>query len=586
MKKFIIVPLFFLLTSVTYATISWPWTPDGETAWWNIGSIISAITIDSWNVGIWKTPLVKFDVNWDISATNIAWILSTTTQSNITSLWTLSSLQVTWNSTFDTTTFFVDSTNNRVWIGTITPAVDLDVNDTDTSHIRAIITWQTNNPSIYMLADETNNKWWIYSTAPKLELGANNSIHMTVVSTGAIGIWMTTPTERLTIKSPTSDTDTFSIYWSLDNKKIASIWDYNAWVSIWELSLFMSDTKKVRLSASGYSHFLGGNVWIGTTYPSEKLEITWAIKIWNTTNTTAWNIRWSWADFEGYNGTLWKSLTSAWADTWPPIGSIMAFSLDNCPAWWALADGTNGGTYKPDLRGRFVRWIDPTWTNDAVRAVTNIQNDTFQGHHHNLLYNYNSSLGTNSNQSPSTSNWPDMDTPSQQIKNPTNDGTNGDPRTASETRPKNVSLTYCIKVSEGAGTSLWNLNGNNINFTSGNVGIWTSSPSTTLEVNGFTKLWNDAPALKSKLITGTTPWTQWGTISIAHGLDSSKILSVNGGTYRSSDWEFAPFGQWPLAGNVEARLLVNSTNVSVYLSAWNSSSMLNHPFKILIWYME
>ena len=195
----------WIWSSIVYASISWPTTPDGETAWWSIGSMMSAITIDSWNVWIWKTPSVKLDVNGNITATNIAWTITTTTQPNITSIWTLSSLVVTWNSTFDTTTLFVDSTNNRVWIWTITPWVDLDVKDIDTSHIRAIITWQTNNPSIYMLADEANNKWWLYSTAPKLEFGANNSIHMTILSNGYVGIGTTSPDELLHINSGTAD---------------------------------------------------------------------------------------------------------------------------------------------------------------------------------------------------------------------------------------------------------------------------------------------------------------------------------------------------------------------------------------------
>ena len=106
---------------VVYATISWPSTPDGETAGWSIGTLITTFTIDSWNVWIWKTPTTKLDVNWTITATNIAWIISNATQSNITSIWTLTSLTVTGDTVIDTSTLFVDTTNNRVWIWTITP---------------------------------------------------------------------------------------------------------------------------------------------------------------------------------------------------------------------------------------------------------------------------------------------------------------------------------------------------------------------------------------------------------------------------------------------------------------------------------
>ncbi|MCB9336650.1 MAG: hypothetical protein H6577_00820 [Lewinellaceae bacterium] len=63
-----------------------------------------------------------------------------------------------------------------------------------------------------------------------------------------------------------------------------------------------------------------GNVGIGTSTPSEKLEINGAIKIDDTSNATpaAGTIRWNPAteDFEGYTGTQWKSLTSPETKFW------------------------------------------------------------------------------------------------------------------------------------------------------------------------------------------------------------------------------------------------------------------------------
>lgn len=50
-------------------------------------------------------------------------------------------------------------------------------------------------------------------------------------------------------------------------------------------------------------------VGIGTTTPQEKLDVSGAVKIGNTTNTNAGAIRWTGTDFEGYTGTVWKSLT-------------------------------------------------------------------------------------------------------------------------------------------------------------------------------------------------------------------------------------------------------------------------------------
>jgi hypothetical protein len=59
--------------------------------------------------------------------TSITGTLATAAQTNITSVGTLSSLTVSGDATFDTSTLKVDSTNNRVGIGTASPDVTLDV---------------------------------------------------------------------------------------------------------------------------------------------------------------------------------------------------------------------------------------------------------------------------------------------------------------------------------------------------------------------------------------------------------------------------------------------------------------------------
>ena len=68
------------------------------------------------------------DVTGTLTATTLAGTLSTASQPNITSVGTLSSLTVSGDVTFDTSTLKVDSTNNRVGIGTASPATTLDVN--------------------------------------------------------------------------------------------------------------------------------------------------------------------------------------------------------------------------------------------------------------------------------------------------------------------------------------------------------------------------------------------------------------------------------------------------------------------------
>ena len=53
-----------------------------------------------------------------------------------------------------------------------------------------------------------------------------------------------------------------------------------------------------------------GNVGIGITSPAEMLDVSGAVKLGSTVNTNAGTMRWTGSDFEGYDGSSWKSLTS------------------------------------------------------------------------------------------------------------------------------------------------------------------------------------------------------------------------------------------------------------------------------------
>ena len=73
-------------------------------------------------VGIGTTsPSTALEVNGTVSATTLAGTLSTAVQTNITSLGTLSALAISGDLTVDTSTLKVDSSNNRVGIGTASP---------------------------------------------------------------------------------------------------------------------------------------------------------------------------------------------------------------------------------------------------------------------------------------------------------------------------------------------------------------------------------------------------------------------------------------------------------------------------------
>ncbi len=130
-------------------------------------------------------------------------------------------------------------------------------------------------------------------------------------------------------------------------------------------------------------------------------------------------------------GTSWQTMGVG-----IPAGTISAFASSTCPTGWS--------EYTP-ARGRFLRGIDNGAGNDpdGVRAAGAAQADAFQGHALSAQYNtfltntvFTSGMASavlQGNGSPNTTF----------AKTITTDGINGTPRTATETRPKNVAVTFC-----------------------------------------------------------------------------------------------------------------------------------------------
>lgn len=123
----------------------------------------------------------------------------------------------------------------------------------------------------------------------------------------------------------------------------------------------------------------------------------------------------------------------------------------------------------------------------------------------------------------------------------------------------------------------------------GNVGINTESPTTKLEVNGFTKLGSDAPAIKlKKLTSGCTTSANSGfpsgEISLTHGITPSKILKVEALVEYATNF-------WVKDGNdlfgYEFDVYITNTTISLRnLSGSASSEIRSKPCKVLITYEE
>ena len=123
----------------------------------------------------------------------------------------------------------------------------------------------------------------------------------------------------------------------------------------------------------------------------------------------------------------------------------------------------------------------------------------------------------------------------------------------------------------------------------GNIGIGTTAPDTKLEINGFTKLGSDAPAIKlKKLTSGCTTSANSGfpsgEIGLTHGITPSKILKVEALVEYATNF-------WVKDGNdligYEFDVYVTNTTISLRnLSGSASSEIRSKPCKILITYEE
>ena len=147
-----------------------------------------------------------------------------------------------------------------------------------------------------------------------------------------------------------------------------------------------------------------------------------------------------------------------------PAGCVMAFAGSTIPEGWLKCNGdaipNSTGTVQgktanfstlhsiiganlPDLRGYFVRGLDDGRNIDTGRQIRTNQDDAFQGHKHtDSTFKDFQPWGGNI----AVANY--SYTPRNEATNtssPVSDGINGTPRTATETRPKNVALHYIIK---------------------------------------------------------------------------------------------------------------------------------------------
>lgn len=139
-----------------------------------------------------------------------------------------------------------------------------------------------------------------------------------------------------------------------------------------------------------------------------------------------------------------------------PEGAIMAFYLSACPSGWIAADGTNS---TPDLRGQFIRGLNSFGSaagtradgnedlNGGARTLGDYQADAFQGHRHAAPSGgtFNINLGQTDVAIGTPGSYRNTTTGTY-TTDPVEGGSGfGASRTATETRPRNVALIYCMR---------------------------------------------------------------------------------------------------------------------------------------------
>ena len=123
----------------------------------------------------------------------------------------------------------------------------------------------------------------------------------------------------------------------------------------------------------------------------------------------------------------------------------------------------------------------------------------------------------------------------------------------------------------------------NGNFAVGDI----ITPSAGLHVKEFSKLGEDAPSVKMKKITGTTPPNQGFCTTVSLGdISHDKVLQykvlVNYGAgltaYVSEEYSFNP--------NYRFSTYLASSGLSVCLQSGNSSNLVSKSFRVLVTYEE
>lgn len=206
-----------------------------------------------------------------------------------------------YNSTYTSTTSipFIIKGSGNVGIGTTSPAAKLAVTGTGyfTSFVgigrapsaSAMLSIKDTNVSANTnfrveASDSASNYFdifagtaatgfsgfWAYGASNPMSFGVNGSERMRITAAGNVGIGITNPANTLTVASSSTGG---GITLRNASNNVARLIGYETGNDGGTLELYNGGTLSTLIRSTGNSYFQGGNVGIGTTTPSSKLDI-------------------------------------------------------------------------------------------------------------------------------------------------------------------------------------------------------------------------------------------------------------------------------------------------------------------------
>ncbi|MBE9164185.1 hypothetical protein [Tychonema sp. LEGE 06208] len=125
--------------------------------------------------------------------------------------------------------------------------------------------------------------------------------------------------------------------------------------------------------------------------------------------------------------------------------------------------------------------------------------------------------------------------------------------------------------------------GNDANFAATiTTALAGKAPLNSPSFTGFIAL-GDNVAIKKKLITGITAATQGGTVSVAHGITSTKIINITGVVFYATNNTVALNGRQI---NYSTMIATDTTYVNVTNESASSAEILSKPFFAVIEYVQ